>query len=218
MSASVAMAILGVLAALGSAFWFGTYLGSLRARAALLTLPIERATWAALCRDLHRENGELRCVYGLPELERPAAAVPAEPAPGEPGRATMPSVIAPTLEAEVERLRRRLIDEAVAADAEIRRLRDELTAAKRPAEAAAAPGPPNALARLRTRLGFGCDEVALALGIPLPDVDTLEHTSFGLLEVDAVERFVGAVGCRLDVVAVHIDGAAVWLSDERGSS
>ncbi len=200
---SLVMLALGVLAALGAAFWFGTYLGSLRARAALLTLPIERATWAALCRDLHRENGELRCVYGPPDLEGPA---------------TVPSTIAPTLEAEVERLRRRLIDEAVAADAEIRQLRDELTAVKRPTEAADPPGPPNALARLRTRLNFGRGEVAQALGIPLADVDAIERTPLRLLEVGTVSDYASAFGCRLDVVAQHIDGAAHWLTDDGGAS
>jgi hypothetical protein len=75
-------------------------------------------------------------------------------------------------------------------------------------------GKPNALHRLRVRLGFGRGEVAQALGIPIPDVETLEHTRLGLLEVAAVEGYVGALGCRLDVVAQHIDGEAVWLSDE----
>lgn len=79
-------------------------------------------------------------------------------------------------------------------------------------------GKPNALHDLRTRLDIGRDVVAQALGIPVPEVDTLEHTRLKLLEVGAVEQFVGACECRLDVVAVHIDGEAVWLSDERGQS
>jgi hypothetical protein len=39
-----------------------------------------------------------------------------------------------------------------------------------------------------------------------------------LLEVAAVERYVGVLGCRLDVVAQHVDGSAVFLSDEERSS
>lgn len=105
---------------------------------------------------------------------------------------------------------------AVDLHAENGRLRCEST----PVPNAAEPptGRPNALHALRKRLGFGRGEVAQALGIPVPDVETLEHTRLGLLDVDAVERFVGAIGCRLDVVAQHIDGEAIWLSDERGAS
>jgi len=77
-------------------------------------------------------------------------------------------------------------------------------------------GKPNALHRLRTRLDFGRDRVGQALGIPVPEVDALEHTRLGLLEVEAVERFVGALGCRLDLVAQHIDGEAIWLCSEGG--
>jgi hypothetical protein len=33
-----------------------------------------------------------------------------------------------------------------------------------------------------------------------------------LLELGAVERYVGTLGCRLDVVAQHIDGEAVFLA------
>jgi hypothetical protein len=76
-------------------------------------------------------------------------------------------------------------------------------------------GKPNQLQHLRTRLEVSVHEVARRLGIPPADVDTLEHTRLGLLEVDAVERHVNAVGCRLDVVAVHrLDGIAHWLSDD----
>ncbi len=79
-------------------------------------------------------------------------------------------------------------------------------------------GKPNALRSLRQRLGFGRGEVAQAFGIPVPDVETLEHTRLGLLEVAAVESYVGALGCRLDLVAQHVDGEAIWLSgEERGS-
>jgi hypothetical protein len=87
-----------------------------------------------------------------------------------------------------------------------------------PSSAEPPSGAPNVLRALRTRLGFARGEVAQALGIPVPDVETLEHTRFELLEVGAVERFVGALGCRLDVVAQHVDGAAHWLSDARAAA
>src|SRR5690606_31019713 len=95
--------------------------------------------------------------------------------------------------------------------AENGRLRCENTPA--PASGEPPSGKPNALASLRARLNFGRGEVAQALGIPIPDVETLEHTQFGLLEIATVASYVRALGCRLDVVAQHIDGEAVWLSD-----
>jgi DNA-binding transcriptional regulator YiaG len=74
---------------------------------------------------------------------------------------------------------------------------------------------PNQLHRLRQRLEVSAHELARRLGITGADVGALEHTRFGLLEVDAVERHVNALGCRLDVVAVHrLDGIAHWLSDD----
>ena len=76
---------------------------------------------------------------------------------------------------------------------------------------APASGGPNALHALRARLGFETAQVAQALGIPIPDVETLEHTPLRSLQLGTVERYVGALGCRLDVVAQHIDGAAVFL-------
>jgi hypothetical protein len=78
-------------------------------------------------------------------------------------------------------------------------------------------GAPNALHSLRKRLGFARGEVAQALGIPVPEVDTLEHTKLALLEVGTVADVVSSMGCRLDVVAQHIDGEAIWLSDERAA-
>jgi hypothetical protein len=79
-------------------------------------------------------------------------------------------------------------------------------------------GAPNALHRLRKRLGFARGEVAQALGIPVAEVDTLEHTRLALLEVGTVADVVSSMGCRLDVVAQHIDGEAVWLSDEQAAT
>lgn len=73
---------------------------------------------------------------------------------------------------------------------------------------------PNALHALRARLEVSVHELARRLGIPMADVDTLEHTRFDLLEVGDVERACGALGCRLDVVAQHIDGEAIWLSGD----
>jgi hypothetical protein len=99
---------------------------------------------------------------------------------------------------------------------ENRRLRCECT----PVPGAGEPpsGKPNALYRLRQRLNVSVHELARRLGVPVADAETLEYTRFGLLDIDAVERHTGALGCRLDVVAVHIEGEAVWLSDERGAS
>jgi len=96
------------------------------------------------------------------------------------------------------------------------KLRCQTTSA--PSSSELPSGPPNALRVLRTRLGFGRGEVAQALGIPILDVETLEHTRLGLLELEVVESFVGALGCRLDVVAQHVDGDAIWLRDEGGQS
>jgi hypothetical protein len=71
----------------------------------------------------------------------------------------------------------------------------------------------NALAKLRERLGVGPDALARALGIPVADVETLEGTPLRLLEIGDVAAYVGALGCRLDVVAQHVDGVAHWLND-----
>jgi hypothetical protein len=87
-----------------------------------------------------------------------------------------------------------------------------------PASGEPPSGKPNALHRLRTRLDFGRDEVAQALGIRVTDVETLEHTRLGVLEVGTVSDYVSALGCRLDVVAQHVDGEAIWLSSEAGAS
>lgn len=81
------------------------------------------------------------------------------------------------------------------------------------------PPATNALGRLRARLGVAIDELARRLSVSAEDADAIEATAFRLLEIDTIDRYVGALGCRLDVVAVHIDGFAVWLSDdERGLS
>lgn len=71
-----------------------------------------------------------------------------------------------------------------------------------------------ALARLRMRLGVALDELARRLRIPLAEAETIEATPLRLLDVDAVRSYVEALGCRLDLVAVHIDGEAHWLSDD----
>jgi hypothetical protein len=76
---------------------------------------------------------------------------------------------------------------------------------------------PNALGQLRTRLDVSRKE-AKRLAIPLAGVSQIERTPMRLLEVDTVQQYAEALGCRLDVVAVHIDGEAIWLSDERGAS
>jgi hypothetical protein len=40
----------------------------------------------------------------------------------------------------------------------------------------------------------------------------LERTPLRLLEIGDVAHYVGALGCRLDVVAVHrLEGVAHWL-------
>jgi hypothetical protein len=71
----------------------------------------------------------------------------------------------------------------------------------------------NALAKLRERLGVAPDALARALGIAAADVETLERTPLRLLEIGDVAGYVGALGCRLDVVAVHVDGTAHWLEE-----
>lgn len=75
------------------------------------------------------------------------------------------------------------------------------------------PAAPNALHTLRSRFGVQLDAVARALGIPASEVEALERTPLARLELGTVDRYVGAVGCRLDVVAVHLDGEAVWLGE-----
>lgn len=72
--------------------------------------------------------------------------------------------------------------------AENGRLRCEGTPA--PASGEPPSGKPNALQRLRNRLDFGRGEVAQALGIAIPDVETLEHTRLGryLLSPDALNE------------------------------
>jgi hypothetical protein len=72
----------------------------------------------------------------------------------------------------------------------------------------------NALGRLRVRLDVALDELARRLSIPLADVETIEATPLRLLEVDTVRRYVEALECRLDLVACHIDGEAIWLGDD----
>lgn len=72
----------------------------------------------------------------------------------------------------------------------------------------------NALGTLRQRLGYEREHVAARLKISLADLDTLESTPLRLLEVNSVTEHVGACECRLDLVAVHIDGAAVWLEEQ----
>lgn len=76
----------------------------------------------------------------------------------------------------------------------------------------------NALGRLRERLLVSRAEVAKRLAIPLAGVSQIERTPLRMLEIDTVQQYAEALGCRLDVVAVHIDGEAIWLSDERGAS
>lgn len=72
----------------------------------------------------------------------------------------------------------------------------------------------NALGKLRFRFRVTLDELARRLGITRADVETIEGTPLRLLEVDSVRRYVEALGCRLDLVACHIDGEAVWLGDD----
>lgn len=72
----------------------------------------------------------------------------------------------------------------------------------------------NALGRLRTRLDVALDELARRVGIPVADVETVEATPLRLLDVDTVRRYVEGLECRLDLVACHIDGEAIWLGDE----
>lgn len=91
----------------------------------------------------------------------------------------------------------------------------EEPSAAQPASMGATAAPsPNALGKLRTRLDVAHEEIARRLHVQSEDVATLEATPLRLLEIGDVERYVGALGCRLDVVAVHIDGFAVWLSEE----
>lgn len=142
MTPALVLTGVGGLALLAAAFTHGHHVGGLQARAALLALPIRRATWTALFRDLNGRGSGSR------------------PAP-------------------------------------------EATASQR--------GARNALHELRLRRGFGLSDVARALGIPDAELETLERTPLPLLELDAVERFAAALGCRLDVVAQHVDGEAVFL-------
>lgn len=76
----------------------------------------------------------------------------------------------------------------------------------------------NTLGVLRTRLGYSTEHVAKVLGISPRAVGRLEAIPLQAWRVSDVERYVGALECRLDVVAVHIDGVAVWLSDEEPRS
>jgi hypothetical protein len=69
----------------------------------------------------------------------------------------------------------------------------------------------NALGMLRQRLGYEREAVAARLKISPADLDTLESTPLRLLKVSSVAGHVGACECRLDLVAVHVDGEAVWL-------
>lgn len=62
------------------------------------------------------------------------------------------------------------------------------------------------------------DDVARRLGIPVADVETIETTPLRLLDVDTVRRYVEALECRLDLIACHIDGEAVWLDDDMDAS
>ena len=75
----------------------------------------------------------------------------------------------------------------------------------------------NALGLLRERLGYSSADVAARMKISLTDLDTIETTPLRLLEVSSLAAHVGACECRLDVVAVHIDGQAVFLAHEEGS-
>jgi hypothetical protein len=75
----------------------------------------------------------------------------------------------------------------------------------------------NALGTLRQRLGYEREDVAARLKISLADLDTLEATPTRLLEISLVAEHVGACECRLDVVAVHIDGESIWLEHQEGS-
>jgi hypothetical protein len=79
-------------------------------------------------------------------------------------------------------------------------------------------GEVNALGRLRERFEVPRAELAKRLAIPLAGVALIERTPLRLLEVDTVQKFVEALECRLDIVAQHLDGEAIWLSDERGTS
>ena len=76
----------------------------------------------------------------------------------------------------------------------------------------------NALGKLRERLGYTAAEIAARLQISLEDLETLESTPLRLLEVSSVSLHLGACECRLDLVAVHIDGESVFLGDEEASS
>ena len=71
------------------------------------------------------------------------------------------------------------------------------------------------LRALRELLGVTVEAVALAMGVDAADVEGLEERPLELLAVGELQRFVGALGCRLDVVAQHIDGAAHWLTETR---
>lgn len=75
----------------------------------------------------------------------------------------------------------------------------------------------NALGLLRARLGYSPVAVAARMKISLADLTTIETTPMRLLEVSSVAAHVGACECRLDLVAVHIDGEAVFLAHEEGS-
>jgi DNA-binding Xre family transcriptional regulator len=139
----VIAALLAVLGAGG----LGFTVGARRERAAARA---DVAMWCSLAKELHAENGKLRC-----------ESTPV-PRSGEP-----PS------------------------------------------------GKPNQLCRLRARLEVSAQDLAERLGIAPADLATLEHVRFGMLELGDVERVVNALGCRLDVVAVHrLDGIAHWLSDD----
>jgi hypothetical protein len=166
---------LACVALLATAFWLGWLASALRAKSSVDAIAIERRVWAALCKDLHSENGKLRCQ----QVEAPTAL----PAP-TPDSAPI----------------------AVPAPAD-----DETT-----------PSPGiergNALRQLRKRLDVSRENLAKRLGVPLAGIAQVERTPLRLLEVDTVRQFVEALECRLDVVAQHIDGEAIWLSDEQGAS
>lgn len=54
--------------------------------------------------------------------------------------------------------------------------------------------------------------IARTLRVPESWIGTIESAPLDTVPLGTVRRYVEALGCRLDVVAQHIDGVAHWLT------
>lgn len=73
----------------------------------------------------------------------------------------------------------------------------------------------NALGELRASLGVTQIDLARRLDVAVVVVDQIELTPLGEVALSDVERFVSALGGRMDLVVV-LDGLSHWLSNADG--